>query len=149
MKVLILGEGFLRPGLEDLRRTLGLEDTVLLPGFRVDVRAAMAAADLFVLASDNEGMARVLVEAAASGLPAVATDVSGTRACVEDGRTGRVVPPADPAALAEACASLLGDPGDLSAMGRRARQLAEQRFDQTRMLDQTAAVLFGDTTETV
>ncbi len=149
VKVLILGEGFLRPGLEDLRRTLGLEDTVLLPGFRVDVRAAMAAADLFVLASDNEGMARVLVEAAASGLPAVATDVSGTRACVEDGRTGRVVPPADPAALAEACASLLGDPGDLSAMGRRARQLAEQRFDQTRMLDQTAAVLFGDTTETV
>jgi len=146
LTVLLLGEGFLRPELEARRAALGLDRTVLMPGFRRDVAAAMAAADLFVLSSDNEGQARVLAEAAASGLPAVATDVSGTRSLVQDGATGRIVPPADPAALAAALDELLADPAARTAMGRAARDLAEGGLDAGRMLDAVSRVLFGRST---
>lgn len=143
VRLLLLGDGLLRLELESRRRELRLEDTVLMPGFRRDVHGAMAAADLFVLSSRNEGMARVLVEAAASGLPAVATDVSGTALAVDHGASGLVVSPEDPEALAQSLGELLDDPGRRMAMGRRARQLAEVRFTAQRMLDQTEAVLFG------
>ncbi len=141
--LLLLGEGFLRADIEARRDALGLADAVQMPGFRRDVDAAMAAADLLVLSSVNEGMARVLIEAAASGLPVVATDVSGTRLAVDHDATGLVVPPADPAALAEATATLLADPDRRRRMGRSGRRLAEERFHADRMLDETAAVLFG------
>jgi glycosyltransferase involved in cell wall biosynthesis len=142
LRVLILGEGSLRPSLERLVASSGLGDAVHLPGFLADVRPALAAADLFVLASDNEGMAWVLMEAAAAGLPAVTTDVSGARACVEDGATGAVVPPRDDAALAAAIANLLASPQG-AEMGRAARRLAESRFDERRMLDETEIILFS------
>jgi glycosyltransferase involved in cell wall biosynthesis len=103
----------------------------------------MAAADLFVLSSTNEGMARVLIEAAASGLPAVATDVSGTRLAVVDKQTGIVVPPGDPAAMAAALDTLLGEPERRDEMGRAARALATRRFGEARMLDEAATVFFG------
>ncbi len=142
LRVLILGEGALRSDLERLVAGAGLGDTVLLPGFLADVRPALAAADLFVLSSDNEGMPWVLMEAAAAGLPAVATDVSGVRTCVDDGVTGAVVPPRDDAAFAAAVAGLLAS-GRLDQMGRAARRLAEIRFDERRMLDETETVLFS------
>lgn len=142
LRVLILGEGSLRAPLEGLAASSGLGATVLLPGFLADVRPALAAADLFVLSSDNEGMAWVLMEAAAAGLPTVTTDVSGARACVDDGVTGRVVPPRDDAALAAAIAQLLAHE-QLAEMGIAARRLAEIRFDERRMLDETEAVLFA------
>jgi glycosyltransferase involved in cell wall biosynthesis len=143
LRVAILGEGFLREALEARRDDLGLRDVVAMPGFRRDVAEAMAAADIFVLSSENEGQARVLAEAAASGLPVVATDISGTRSIVQDGRTGRIVPPGDPRALAAAISGLLGDPGGRSRMGRAARALAEERLGSDRMLDEVAGVLFG------
>lgn len=146
VRLLLLGDGFLRDDLQARRAALGLTDVVQMPGFRHDVGAAMAAADLLVLSSDNEGMARVLAEAAASGLPVVATDVSGTRTAVEDGRTGLVVPPGDPAALAAAITVLLADPVRRQTMGRQARELAERRFDADRMLAETTAVLWGPDT---
>jgi glycosyltransferase involved in cell wall biosynthesis len=142
VRLLILGEGSLRPDLEQQVARSGLGGTVLLPGFLADVRPALAAADLFLLSSDNEGMARVLIEAAAAGLPVVTTDVSGARACVEDGVTGAVVPPRDDVALAAAAAGLLTC-GRLAEMGRAARRLAESRFDERRMLDETETVLFA------
>ena len=147
-RLLILGEGLLRSELEAQCRRLALEDAVIMPGFSSDVATAMAAADMLVLSSKTEGMARVLIEAAASGLPIVATDVSGSRYAVHDGVSGLVVPPRDPLALANALASLLADPDRRRAMGRRARALAEERFDAGRMLDQTAAVLFPTPTPT-
>ncbi|MEZ4387880.1 MAG: glycosyltransferase [Candidatus Krumholzibacteriia bacterium] len=143
LKVLILGDGPLRAELLAERSRLRLDQVVLLPGFRRDVPAAMAAADLFVLSSRNEGMARVLIEAAASGLPAVATDVSGTRLAVRDGTTGVVVPPGDPAGLADAVDGLLGRPERRQAMGRAGRDLAARSFVETRMLDEAIGVLFG------
>lgn len=139
--VAVVGEGFLRPELEALAHEVGLGDRVRLAGFRADVRSALAAADLFVLSSDNEGMPWVLMEALAAGLPIVATDVSGTRACVEQDVTGRIVSPTDPAALAAACAALLDDPAARVRMSAAARALAVARFDAERMVDQTLQLL--------
>jgi glycosyltransferase involved in cell wall biosynthesis len=143
LRVLVLGEGDLRDPLQaDIDRR-GLKDTVTLAGFDPDPGAALAAADLFVLSSDNEGMAWVLMEAAASGLPIVTTDVSGARHCVEDGTTGRVVPIRDPEALADALAALLADAPGRHAQGRASRRLAEERLDAARMIAETEAVLFS------
>jgi glycosyltransferase involved in cell wall biosynthesis len=143
LRVLVLGEGDLRATLQRDIDGRGLGETVTLAGFVPEPRAALAAADLFVLSSDNEGMAWVLMEAAASGLPIVTTDVSGARHCVDDGQTGRVVPVRDPGALAGAIGELLADAPRRHAQGRAARQLAADRLDAQRMLDETEAVLFG------
>ncbi|MHB8079889.1 MAG: glycosyltransferase family 4 protein [Candidatus Krumholzibacteriia bacterium] len=140
-RVVVVGEGFLRPALEARVGALGLADRFLLPGFLPDVRPALAAADLLVLSSDNEGMAWVLLEALACGLPIVATDVPGVRACVEPGVNGLIVPPRDEAALAGALAELLADPARCRAMGERSRALAEARFAEEGMLAGTEAVL--------
>jgi len=141
--VVIVGEGDLRPALEARIAELGLADRVHLPGFRRDVRPVLAALDLFVLSSENEGMAWVLLEALACGLPILATDVSGTRACVVEGENGRIVPPRDREALAGALGAMLSDPDALRCMGRASRQLAEVRFDEERMISETEAVLRG------
>jgi glycosyltransferase involved in cell wall biosynthesis len=143
LRVLIAGEGGLRGDLEERIAAAGLQDTVTLLGFRADVDALLAAANVFVLSSANEGMARVLIEAAASGLPIVTTDVSGARYCVEHGVTGLVVPPGDAAALAAGLGDLLQDGPRRRAMGREGRHLAETRFAVGRMVDETARVLFG------
>lgn len=140
-RIVVVGEGFLRPALEARVRSLGLADRFLLPGFLRDVRPALAAADLLVLSSDNEGMAWVLIEALACGLPIVATDVPGVRACVEPDVNGLIVPPRDETALAGALAALLTDPARRRAMGARSRVLAEARFAEADMLAGTEAVL--------
>lgn len=143
LRVMILGEGLRRGILERQRHELGLDDVVLMPGFVPDVLPALAAADAFVLSSDNEGMAWVLMEASACGLPVVTTDVSGARHCVEHGSTGLVVPPRDPAALGMALVELLADRVRLESFGQQARVLAEERLDVERMLQETADLLFS------
>lgn len=140
-RFVVVGEGFLRPALEARARQLGLDGRFLLPGFVSDVRPALAAADLLVLSSDNEGMAWALLEALACGLPIVATDVPGARACVEPGSNGLIVPPRDEAALADALVTVLADPAGRRAMGERSRAIAETRFGEDAMIDGTLAVL--------
>jgi glycosyltransferase involved in cell wall biosynthesis len=131
------GEGFLRPRLEDRVRRNGAASSVHLLGFQTDVRPLLAAADLFVLSSRNEGMARVLLEAMACGRPVVATDVSGTRACVQPDVNGLVVPPGRPAELAAAAIDLLADPQRRRRMGAAGRRLVEERFSAPAMLETT------------
>ncbi len=137
----VAGEGFLRTSLEERVRELGLAERFLLPGFVRDVPAALAAADLFVLSSSNEGMPWALLEALACGAPVVATDVPGTRACVEEGVNGFIVPAGDEAALATVVIRLLDDPGSRARMGAHSRALAEARFAEAGMIDGTLAAL--------
>ncbi len=139
-RFVIVGEGFLRPAVEGRLDELGLRGRVVLAGERRDVRPALAALDLFVLSSTNEGMSRALLEAVACGLPVVATAVSGSADLVRpDG--GLLVPAADPGALAGAILELLADPDRRAAMGAAARGLAEREFGLERMLAGTLAVL--------
>ncbi len=125
----IVGEGPERPTLERLRGELGLAESVRLLGYRDDVGPLLAEADLFLLTSTSEGLALTLLEAMASGLPVVATDVGGNREVVVHGETGLLVPPRSPTAVAQAVAQLLQDPARAVAMGRAGRRRVEESFD--------------------
>ena len=109
-RLMILGEGELRPQLEALVHELGLQDDVALPGFVKNPYAYMARAAVFVLSSRWEGLGVALIEAMASGTPVVSTDCpSGPREILEDGRWGRLVPVGDVDALAEAIVTTLDE----------------------------------------
>ncbi len=127
-RFLFAGDGELRQDLTDRIAARGLEQRVHLLGTRQDVPALLAAADLFVLPSLWEGLSMALVEAMASALPIVATEVSGTRQVLTHGETGLLVPPGDSEALARAIAAMLADPARAAAMGEAARHHIETNF---------------------
>ncbi|HTP02656.1 MAG TPA: glycosyltransferase [Anaerolineales bacterium] len=111
MRLLILGEGDLRPSLEALIHELGLDADVCLQGFVQNPYPYMARASLFVLPSRWEGLPTVLIEALRLGTPIVATDCpGGTREILRNGQYGRMVPVDSPGALADAIAGSLDTP---------------------------------------
>lgn len=127
------------PMVEAVRAAIangGLSETVKLLGRRRDVPDLLHAADIFVLSSRQEGFPITILEAMAAGKPIVATDVGGCAEAVVDGETGLIVPPEDPAALAEAIASLLGDPERARAMGAAGRERVQREFTIDRMVEQ-------------
>lgn len=110
-RLVILGEGEERPGLEALAAELGLAGDVALPGFREDAVAYMAGSALFVLSSSWEGLPTVLIEALAAGTRVVSTDCpSGPREILQEGRLGALVPVGNATALAGAMAGALDRP---------------------------------------
>ncbi len=101
-RLLILGEGILRPELEALIAAYGLEHDVSLPGFVENPYVYLANAALFVLSSDYEGLPTVLIEALAVGRSIISTDCqSGPREILEEGKFGSLVPVGDVDILAE------------------------------------------------
>jgi glycosyltransferase involved in cell wall biosynthesis len=113
---------------------------VVLLGRRDDVDELYPGFDLFVLASHREGFPRAAMEAAAMGLPVVATDIRGCRQVVDDGVTGRLVPVGDAQALATAVGDLARAPEVRLAMGRAGRAKAAEEFDQRRCISVTLAL---------
>lgn len=134
--VVIAGEGPLRSSLDARIRERGLADTVRLVGHRADIQNVFGALDLFVLPSRSEGMSNTILEAMASGLPVVATNVGGADEMVVDGETGLLVPPQDAGAMAAALQTLAADPTKRAEMGRRARLRIEHEFSLERMIRQ-------------
>jgi glycosyltransferase involved in cell wall biosynthesis len=133
-RFLIVGGGELLEPMRSRVAELGLEGRVLFPGFRSDLDRIFADADLAMLTSRNEGTPVALIEAAAAGVPAVATCVGGVPSVVQHGVTGLLVPHGNPRAMAEAILGLLADPARRQTMGRAATQRARERFDFTRLL---------------
>lgn len=132
----IVGTGSLEASLKDIARQLSLEESVHFLGLRADIPDLLNIADGFVLSSIWEGMPMVLLEAHASGLPIVATDVGGNRDVVKDGITGFLVPPKDPEALASAMYRLMVLPKDLRhKMGLAGRTLVEKEYSLERIVD--------------
>lgn len=109
-------------------------------GMRSDMPDLYSAMDLYVLASHREGFPRSAMEAAAMGLPIVATDIRGCREVVDDGVTGLLVPRGNPDALAAAIARLGSDPVLRARLGAAGREKARRAFDQRRVIDTTLAV---------
>jgi len=140
-RLAIVGTGKLRGALEEQARALEVAGRVTFAGFRTDMPAVLAAADLFVMSSDDEGLPMVVLEAMASGLPVVATEVGALRDLVEEGVHGRLVPPRDPGALAAAVAAMLRDRERLRAMGAAARERIREQYPLERCLDRTEAFL--------
>lgn len=139
-RLVLVGDGSLRDALAAQALERGVADSVLFVGFRADVPRILDAIDVLALPSLHEGMPLTVIEAAAAGRPVVATAVDGTPEVVLDGRTGSLVPPADPPALARALRSLLGDPDAIARMGREACRWARERFDIDTHVEATARV---------
>jgi glycosyltransferase involved in cell wall biosynthesis len=108
-RFLIVGEGKLRPKLASQVHELGLAGRVVLTGFREDPLEIMSTFTCFVLSSYLEGLGTSVMDAQAMGIPVVATRTGGVPDIVEDGVSGLLVPPRDPAALAAAIIRMLGD----------------------------------------
>jgi glycosyltransferase involved in cell wall biosynthesis len=143
-RLVIAGTGQLESELHRLSMDLGLENRVRFLGFQPDVRRWMQAADAFVLSSRLEGLPMSLLEAAACAVPAVATDVPGTREAILDGQTGSLVPPGSAQALKEAMSRMVRTPlRERKAMGKRARQFVVEHFSLDAVLDQWEA-LYAD-----
>jgi glycosyltransferase involved in cell wall biosynthesis len=124
--------------LQALVQDLDLVNHVRFDGAVTDPRQHLAAADIFVLPSRSEGFSNAIIEAMASSLPVVATDVGGNAEAVKDGITGFLVPPEDPDALSAAILRLLSDPFQAKAMGAAGRNLVEERFTIEAMMNQIA-----------
>ena len=106
-------------------------------GMRSDVEDLYSAMDLYILASYREGFPRSAMEAAASGLPVIATDIRGCRQVVDPGLTGLLVPARDSQALTSAILEMVKDPIKRSEMGSRAVAKAKAEFDHQRVIDIT------------
>ena len=125
---------------DDIRALLtdaGLGDRLRLLGYRDDVAAVLAAADIFALPSYFEGLPMSVIEAMLTGLPVVASDIDGPREQVVPEVTGLLVPPREVAPLAAALRRLAGDPALRAAMGEAGRSRALQLYDEAKVLART------------
>ena len=136
--LLLVGDGRLRGKLEEGAKRASLSRVRFL-GFRCDVPQILAGSDVFVLPSRREGLPRSVLEAMATGLPVVATDVRGNRDLVEDGVNGFLVQVGDVDGLAHALLRLLGDQDLRKRMGQAGREKA-QAYSLARVLEEMAAV---------
>ncbi len=125
---LIVGDGPMRREWSELAQRLGIEHRVHWAGHRSDVDSILPAADLLVHPTLADAFPTVLLEAMAAGLPVVASQVGGIPEIVEPGGTGTLVPASNPEALASAVVDLLMHGDARAGMGRRAREIATQRF---------------------
>jgi glycosyltransferase involved in cell wall biosynthesis len=114
-----------------MAENLGLADRVRLLGVRRDVAEIIAASDVFVLASLNEGLSQAMLEAMALGIPVVATDVGGTSDAVIPGDTGWLATAGDSSGLAAAISQALGDKCQATTRATAARQLIHGQFSLT------------------
>jgi glycosyltransferase involved in cell wall biosynthesis len=121
--------------LFDLIEQLGLQERFHFLGFRSDVPEILSELDIFVLPSVSEGFPLVALEAMASARPMVVTSSGGPQEIVENGRTGFLVPPGDPEALAAKVCELLGHPERAATFARMARARVENSFTVQEMIN--------------
>ncbi len=140
----VVGERLASDHGPDMGRLLagaGLGARLRMLGYRTDVPALMAAADIFVLPSHLEGLPMAVIEAMLTGLPVVATDIRGPREQVVPGVTGLLVPRGEVAPLAAALARLAADPALRQAMGAAGRARAAARYDESQVIARTLDLL--------
>ena len=123
--------------LEKLVRNEDVHNQLIFLNSLFNVEALFNIADFMVLSSVREGLPYVIMEAASIGKPHIATDVGGVSEFVIQGETGILVPPSDPAKLADAIKDLLNNPGTVKKLGKRAREKYNQQFTYDRFIDQT------------
>ena len=134
MRLLIAGDGPLRPDIERALRDGGVADLAWMAGERDDAPELMRGLDAFVLPSRAEGISNTILEAMATALPIVATDVGGNAELLDDARTGRLVKAGDVEAMARALLDDFEEPARARSRGRAARAEVEARFSLDRMV---------------
>ncbi|MEA3365501.1 MAG: glycosyltransferase family 4 protein [Candidatus Hydrogenedentes bacterium] len=134
----LAGDGSLARVLHEQARPLG--ERFIFLGWRGDIPDLMAALDIFVLPSLNEGMGRVLLEAAAAGVPAVASYVGGVPEVVHEGETGYLVPPGESQAIAEKVLLLVRDTKLRTRMGAKAKERVAPYYGLEKMVERIEAL---------
>ncbi|SFL72383.1 glycosyltransferase [Shimia aestuarii] len=144
----VIGDGPSRAALEHQAESAGLGNHVDFVGYKSqsEVAEALVAADLFVLPSFAEGVPVVLMEAMAAARPVVTTHIAGIPELVTHGASGLLVPPGDPAALAEAIGKVVGNPSRATGMGIAGRATVETAFDVSIEAVRLKALLDGRVT---
>jgi glycosyltransferase involved in cell wall biosynthesis len=140
LRMVLVGEGFLRPVLERMIAELGLGGVVRLHGREPDARRLFGAFDIVAHASESEGLPNVLLEAAAAGRPIVATAAGGTAEVVVSGESGLIVPVGDEEGFARELLRLANDPALRARLGSAARERAATVFGMDRFVAETAAL---------
>ena len=140
LRVIMVGDGPMAAQIRQAVEELGLGSHVWLAGDRHDIPQLLQSMDLFVLPSLGEGISNTVLEAMASGLPVIATDVGGNPELVQDGWNGRLVPVSDDAALAGAITELATSAAVRDAMGGKALERARASFDWRRTVAEYLSV---------
>ncbi len=135
-KLIIGGDGPLRPELEAKISNLKLEGLVQLPGNIPDLQTLMLASDCLVMSSRWEGLPLVLLESMIRGLPVVGTKINGIADTIEDGVHGFLVEVDDPVALADAIAKIMKNPVLASSMGQNGKVLVEKEYSFSRVYNE-------------
>ena len=146
MHLVIAGDGTERANLESQAARLLGEGVTFLGAITGDTADVYSAANVFVLPSHQEGLPLVYLEAAFHGIPIIATCVGGSPEAVLDGKTGLLVPPGDPMALADAIQRLRDDPDLCRRLGDAARIHVQENFTEQLMADRYESLFFGDAT---
>ena len=139
-RLFIVGQGKEEGALRLQAGQSGLQAQVRFLDSIADTNDALAAMDVFVMPSLQEGLGLGLMEAMAKGLPVVGSDVGGIKSLLCDGLYGKLVPPGDPERLAEAVIGLLRAPQQAQALGQRAREFIRQNFSEKNMVIATEGV---------
>ena len=129
--------------MDELKGTasgLGLKRELVFTGFRNDVADFYRIADLFVMSSVQEGLGTAVLDALALAKPVVATDTGGLPEIIKDGKTGRLVVPADPAALAEGIVEMLIRAEAAKAMAEAGRAMVQNFFSTDAMVENNIKV---------
>jgi len=142
VQFLVVGDGPARLTLEQEAVSLGLKK-ILFAGFRFDVPQLLPLINIFVIPSISEGLSIGALEAMAARRPIVASKVGGLPELLRHGKTGMLVPPNDPAALAKTIVTILERPFFAEILGLQARQDVEKRFSVNKMVYATQSVYEG------
>ncbi len=142
-RLIIAGEGPMRRQLEELILRWGLAEYVWMAGERNDISELLRLFDVFVLPSLGEGISNTLLEAMATGLPVIATDVGGNPELVEDGVNGRLVPKENPASITACLQEFVSDRELVKTMGEAGLGKVRSQFNWDRTVEQYISVYDG------
>ena len=139
-RFLLVGDGPLRPDLENLARKLNVYDRIIFTGFRSDIPDLLSAMNVLAVPSLLEGFPMITLEAMALATPVVATQIHGITEQIVDGKEGVLIPPRNPEALARAVTQLIADRELSARLGKAARNRVESSFSVEKMVRETEKV---------
>jgi sugar transferase (PEP-CTERM/EpsH1 system associated) len=134
LRLVLVGDGPLQDDARAVLTVAGMSNLAWLPGERRDIPEVLRGLDCFVLPSLAEGISNTILEAMASGLPVIATAVGGNPELIDAGRTGELVPAADPECLAARILSYARNPAAARAAGEAGRERVEQKYSLAGMI---------------
>jgi glycosyltransferase involved in cell wall biosynthesis len=139
-RFLLVGDGPLRPNLENLARKLNVYDRIIFTGFRSDIPDLLSTMDVLAVPSLQEGFPMITLEAMAMAKPVVATQIQGITEQIVDGKEGVLIPPRNPEALARTVQRLITNKELSARLGRTARNRVEDFFSIGKMVRETEKV---------